>query len=472
MKITKLLFFGILLINIYAFGASNNPPNIIIIYIDDMGYGDIEPFGNKINKTPNLSKMAAEGMKFTSFYSANSVCSPSRAALMTGSYPIRNGMHKGSWRTVLFPKDTHGLHPNELTIAEILKEKGYATACFGKWHLGDQPEFLPLNQGFDTYYGIPYSNDMWPESRASENWKIPPTPLPVLENNEVVGIVNTMEGQAQWCKLFTEASVEYIEKHKDKPFFIYLPHPFIHHPRMARKEFLTSAGIPEDQELDEEMLKTSYKYLIEERTRAQIEEVDWSVGEILNALKENNIAQNTLVLFTSDNGGNMPKSNLPLKGKKGSTWEGGMREPCIFWWPETIPANTENNQIATTMDLLPTIANLVDYKLPKDLNIDGKNIIPMLLGEENTKSEYEAFYYFDEERLEAVRQGDWKLRLGALYNLETDIGETTNVADKNPEIVKRLNWLIEEKQKYFSHCDNTRPHGYNPNPEYLILKNQ
>jgi len=214
-------------------------PNFVVIFIDDMGYGDIGPFGSTINDTPHLDRMAAEGRKLTSFYVASPVCSPSRAALMTGSYPKRVGLAKGSGHVVLFPGDPHGLHPNEITIAEVLKEAGYATGCFGKWHLGDQPQFLPTAQGFDTYFGIPYSNDMWP---GLKRWKFPH--LPVMQDTEVVDQVDNMDDQATLCRRFTEAAVDFIKENKDGPFFVYLPHAFVHGPRLASPEFMARAANP------------------------------------------------------------------------------------------------------------------------------------------------------------------------------------------------------------------------------------
>jgi arylsulfatase A len=443
-------------------------PNFIIIFIDDMGYGDIEPFGSTINETPNLNRMAEEGMCFTSFYSACSVCSPSRAALMTGSYPLRNGMHKGEWRTVMFPKDSRGLNPNEITIAEVLKEKGYATACFGKWHLGDQPEFLPLNHGFDTYLGIPYSNDMWPQNKKAKTWKNGVTPLPILKDNKVIDIVKDMSEQADLCKYFTYAAVDFIKTNKNMPFFIYLPHAFVHHPRLASKKFLKKASVVVP--IDHKRLEHDYNYLLPERTKAQIEEVDWSVGQILNTLRENGLDKNTMVLFTSDNGGARGCSNGPLRGGKGSTCEGGMRVPSIMWWPGTIPAKTKNDEVTSTMDMLPTITNLVNGKLPKERLIDGNNITPMLKGRKQAKSEYKPFFYYKEEKIEAVRFGNWKLREGELYNLKEDIGEKNNVATENTAVVQKLNKYIVEMQEHMDKSKNRRPYGFNTNPQYLKLE--
>lgn len=444
-------------------------PNFVIIFIDDMGYGDIGPFGSEVNSTPSLDRMAKEGMCFTSFYAAAPVCTPSRAALMTGCYPKRVGLATGSWSVVLFPKDTYGLNPDEITVAELLKEKGYATACFGKWHLGDQPEFLPTKHGFDTYFGIPYSNDMWPYQPPAKNWKHFPPPLPLLKNDTVVDLVENMDDQAQLCKLFTDATTDFIRKNKDHPFFVYLPHAFVHHPRNARKNFMDKAGSALD--FDEEKMRTEAEYLIEQRTKAQIEEVDWSVGEILRTLRELGLEKNTMVLFTSDNGGARGCCNAPLRGGKGTTWEGGMRVPTIFWWPGTIPASTSCDEVASTMDVLPTIAKLVGSDIPNDRKIDGKNMVPLLMGTKDAKSSYKAFYYYKQDKLEAVRSGDWKLRVdGQLYNLKEDIGEQIDVANENLDVVERLNKALDEMRNDLDRDENCRPPGMNYNPQYLEMK--
>ena len=442
-------------------------PNFVVIFIDDMGYGDIGPFGSKINKTPHLNRMAAEGMKLTSFYVACAVCTPSRAALMTGCYPKRVGLARGSWGGVLFPKDSHGLNPKEKTIARVLKDAGYATGGFGKWHLGDQPEFLPTRHGFDSYFGIPYSNDMWPGHPGAKRWKNGVCPLPVLRDDKVVNIVKNMDDQAQLCKRFTDAAVAFIKQNKDRPFFVYLPHAFIHHPRNARKEFMNKAGI--EAKMDETKMIRQREYAMRQRTRAQIEEVDWSVGRILDTIRELGLAENTMVIFTSDNGGSMGCSNQPLRGGKGSTWEGGMREPTVAWWPGTIPPKSTCDEVAATMDLLPTFAALGGGKVPDDRVIDGKDIAPLLLGRANAKSPHKAFYYYRGKKLQAVRSGQWKLHTnGQLYNLKKDIGERKNVAKQNPEIVARLKKYLDECRADLDNPKNCRPVGKNMNPQYLV----
>ncbi len=429
--------------------SARKQPNFVVIFIDDMGYGDIEPFGSELNKTPHLNRMAAEGMTLTSFYVAAPVCTPSRAALMTGCYPKRVGLATASWHIVLFPKDSHGLNPKEKTIAEVLKDAGYATGCFGKWHLGDQPEFLPTNHGFDTYFGIPYSNDMWPLSGAAKRWKVAPPPLPVMRNGKVVDIVKDMHDQALLCKRFTDETVAFIRKNRDRPFFAYLPHAFIHGPRKARKEFMDKAG--------------------GNALRAQIEEVDWSTGRILDTIRDLGLDKDTMVIFTSDNGGSGDCCNKPLRGRKGTTWEGGMREPTVAWWPGTIPAKSVCDEIATTMDLLPTFAGLGGGKVPDDRVIDGKDIAPLLLGRSNAKSPHHAFFYYKQNDLQAVRSGQWKLHTNSqLYNLEKDIGEQKNVAEQHPEVVTRLNRYLADCRADLDNPKNCRPVGKNMNPKYLV----
>jgi len=422
-------------------------PNFVVIFIDDMGYGDIEPFGSKVNRTPHLNRMAREGMKLTSFYVAAPVCTPSRAALLTGCYPRRVGLARGSWGGVLFPKDPYGLNPDEKTVAEVLKEAGYATGCFGKWHLGDQPEFLPTKHGFDTYFGIPYSNDMWAKHPRAKKWNNGVCPLPVLRGEQVVDIVENMDDQAQLCKRFTDEAVKFIRSNKNKPFFCYIPHAFVHWPRKAREMFMEKAN--------------------GDATSAQIEEVDWSVGRILDTLRELGLDEDTMVLFTSDNGGARGCVNRPLRGGKGSTWEGGMREPTIAWWPGTIRTNSVCDEVATTMDLLPTFAKLAGGKVPGDRIIDGRDISPLLRDPDNAKSPHEAFFYHRGSDLRAVRSGPWKLHAnGQLYNLDKDIAESNNVAGQNPQVVARLKRYMEDFNADLK--KNSRPVGKVANPKYLV----
>ena len=436
-----------------AAGKGGGKPNFVVIFIDDMGYGDIEPFGSKLNKTPHLSRMAAEGMKLTSFYVAAPVCTPSRAALMTGCYPLRVGLPMGSWHGVLFPGDKHGLHPKEVTVAKVLQSAGYATGCFGKWHLGDQPQFLPTSHGFDYYYGIPYSNDMWP---GLKRWDFPR--LPILRNTEVVGEVKDMADQGDLCRQFTEEAVGFIRKSSKagKPFFVYLPHAFVHHPRAAGKKFVDRATNPDKV------------------TGGQIEEVDWSVGRILQTLRELKRDKDTLVLFTSDNGGSRGCVNAPLRGGKGSTWEGGMREPTLAWWPGRVKAGSTCGELVTAMDVLPTLAKLAGADPPADRILDGKDISPLLLGAPGAKTPHEAFYYYARANLQAVRSGKWKLHVQGprLYDLDQDVGEKTDRAKDHPEVVRRLQALLAKARADLGdgakRGANCRPVGVASDPRTIL----
>ncbi|MEX0819717.1 MAG: sulfatase-like hydrolase/transferase, partial [Pirellulaceae bacterium] len=408
-------------------------PNFIVINIDDLGYGDIQPFGSKLNRTPNLNQMAAEGRKLTCFYAAP-VCSPSRASLMTGCYPKR----VLPIPHVLFPANATGLDPSEITIAELLKEQGYTTGIIGKWHLGDQPEFLPTRHGFDDYYGLPYSNDMGPagdgvKSNLGQPLRKPPAsrqgqpPLPLLRNETVLQRVMPDDQQAI-VERYTQEAVEFLWEHQDDPFFLYLPHSAVHFPLYPGKAFhgKSQNGLFGDW----------------------VEEVDWSVGQVLDTVRQLKLDEKTLVIFTSDNGGQQSHGavNAPLRGGKGSTFEGGMREPTIAWWPKSIPAGTETDAVTSMMDILPTLVTLAGGKTPTDRKIDGGDIWPILADDPNAKSPHDSFYYFRGFELQAVRQGPWKLHLakGELYHLDRDIGESRNVAEENPEVVARLRQLAEE----------------------------
>ncbi len=422
------------------------PPNFVIIFIDDMGYGDIGPFGSTVNETPHLDRMAEEGLKMTSFYVTSPVCTPSRAGLLTGSYPKRVGLAKFSSHTiggnewVLFPGDKTGLNPGEITIADLLKKAGYATGIFGKWHLGDQPQFLPTEQGFDEYFGIPYSNDMWPQNN---NWQFPP--LPVVQSKKVVDTVETMDDQAKLAYRFTKHATDFIREHEDQPFFVYLPHAFIHYPRAARQQFMSDAN---------------------NVTEAQIEEVDWSTGRILQTLREEGLDKNTLVIFTSDNGGAGTDMG-PLRGGKATVWEGGFREPTIAWWPGTIPAGTVTGEMATAMDLLPTFADLAGVELPADRKIDGKNITNLLKSPSKAASPHEYFYYYVKDSLQAVRSGPWKfIRPDKLYHLEQDIGESNNLAAEHPDVVKRLKQAMHRFDRQLE--KNIRKPGKVDHPRPLL----
>jgi len=408
-------------------------PNFVFINIDDMGYADIEPFGSKLNRTPNLTRMAAEGRKLTSFYAAP-VCSPSRAALMTGCYPKR----ALPIPHVLFPANAEGLHPDEVTVAELLKEQGYSTAILGKWHLGDQPEFLPTRQGFDYWYGLPYSNDMGPAAdgiksdlgkplpKTKPNQKGQP-PLPLMRNDTVLQRVLPDDQQAL-VERYTDEAVRFLRQNREKPFFLYLPHSAVHFPIYPGKRFAGQSphGIYSDW----------------------VEEVDWSVGRVLDTLRELKLESRTLVIFTSDNGGTRRASNHPLRGYKGSTWEGGMRVPTIAWWPGRIPGGTATDAITGMFDILPTFVKLAGGQLPADRKLDGVDIWPVLAGDPGAKPPREVFHFFRGLNLEAIREGDWKLRLGdnTLFNLRADLGEATDVAAAHPETVARLQALANRMQ--------------------------
>jgi arylsulfatase A-like enzyme len=414
-------------------------PNFVIIFIDDMGYGDIEPFGSTSNSTPHLSRMADEGVKFTSFYVGWTACSPSRASLMTGCYAKRVG-YDGK---VNFPGEPRGLNPSEITIADLLKGQGYKTGCFGKWHLGDQPEFMPNKQGFDYYFGTPYSNDMWPLGKASRNYP----PLPIMRNEKIAGIVEDGDDQAMLCKYFTDEAVNFIHRNKDKPFFVYLPHAFVHNPRFAREEFMENAGGDVD--------------------KAHVEECDWSVGQILNTLRELDLADNTLVIFTSDNGPSGGMTAAPLRGKKGGpVYEGHMREPTVAWWPGKIPAGSVCDGIATTMDLLPTFAKLAGTEAPTDRVIDGKDISKLFF-KPGSKSPHDRVFYKET----GVRLGKWKLLIGdskdwELYDLETDLSEQNNVIADHPEVVSQLQGLLTAHLAEIE--ANFRPPAFAENPKPIV----
>ena len=369
-------------------------PNFIVINIDDLGYADIGPFGSKINRTPNLDRMAKEGRKLTSFYAAP-VCSPSRAALMTGCYPKR----VLPIPHVLFPGNNVGLSPKEVTVAKVLKAVGYATAIVGKWHLGDQPEFLPNKQGFDLHFGLPYSNDMGPaeDGVKSDLGKPLPKPkgpgqppLPLLRNGVVVKRVLPDDQQAL-LERYTDEAVKFIAANRSGPFFLYLAPNAVHFPVYPGKKWAGKSphGIFSDW----------------------VEEMDWSVGQVLDAVRKNGLAERTLVLFTSDNGGTPRSVNAPLRGHKGSTFEGGMRVPAIAWQPGKVPAGTQTDAVLGMFDVLPTFAALAGGKVPADRKIDGADVWPHLTGVKDAKPAHKTFYYYRGLRLEAVRHGAWKLQI-------------------------------------------------------------
>lgn len=468
------LFAFIYLGTTAVFAASSMPPNIIIIFTDDQGYADLGCFGGTHISTPRLDRMAEEGSRLTSFYVAAPLCTPSRAALMTGCYPKRIDMAVGSNDfPVLLAADAKGLNPDEITIAEVLKEAGYRTGMFGKWHLGDQPEFLPTRQGFDEFFGIPYSHDIHPYHTKQEKYQFPP--LPLLDGEKVI----ELDPDANYLtKRLTERAVKFIEAHKDGPFFLYLPHPIPHRPLHASPEFMQDVPETIKAKLEQEKVSGRIDYKTRDNLYKQaINEIDWSVGRILDTLKAQGIDDNTLVIFFSDNGPIIGKAT-PLKGRKGSTHEGGMREPTVIRWPGKIPAGVVNDEIMTAMDLLPTIAKLTGAKMPTDRVIDGKDIWPVLTG--NGKSPHEAFFYHRDNELRAVRSGKWKLHLEqvkrvkgqnagktkpALFNLEADIGEKNNVYADHPNVVARLRKYVKIFEEELA--QNSRPAAFVENPKPL-----
>lgn len=439
---TLLCFVDVLYFGVDLHACQPSKPNVVIIFIDDLGYGDVGFNGATVARTPNIDRMASEGMQFTDFYVGCAVCSGSRASLMTGCHYQRLSV-----RRVLFPHSQKGLHPDEVTLADMLKDAGYRTACIGKWHLGHLPPCLPTDQGFEQYWGIPYSNDMWidPANKLADNILLRNgitlsdlkaghkvrNEVPVFRNDEVI---EYPADQATLTRRYTERSVQFIKEHAGQPFFLYLPHTMVHVPLAVSEEF----NNPE-------------KDLI---TNA-IEEVDWSVGQILSALRESGLADNTLVIFTSDNGAAVG-SSMPLRGKKRSVYDGGIREPTVMWWPGRIPEGSICREITATIDVMPTLVELCGGRLPPR-RIDGKNIWPLMSGRPGAASPHE--YYVLTYGPGTVRSGRWKYypwQEGTvdtfrdkplptpsaypvqLYDLQRDIGETQNVAESNPDVVRRL----------------------------------
>jgi len=432
-------------------------PNIVIIFMDDMGYADIGPFGGHKMLTPNLNRMADEGRRFTDFYVSQAVCSASRTSLLTGCYNVRVGM-----QGALGPASKEGIHADEVTLGELCQQQDYATACFGKWHLGSHPQFLPLQNGFDEYFGLPYSNDMWPfhpevmHLPMEERLKRWPH-LPLIDGNAIVNEQMTPNDQKLLTSQYTEHAVSFIDRHAERPFFLYLAHSMVHVPLFVSDKFEGKSG----------------KGLFSD----VIMEVDWSVGQVLEALKRNKVDQNTLVIFTSDNGpwlsyGDHAGSADPLREGKGTMFDGGCRVPFLARWPGKIPANSSCSEPAMTIDILPTVAQLIKAELPKHL-IDGKDIWPLLAGEEGAQSPQEAYYFYWGHNLHAVRSGQWKLHLPhdyrtlsgrpggtggiptkydagrielSLFDLKSDPGESMNVADQQHEVVARLQALAKSIQ--------------------------
>ncbi|MCF6223738.1 MAG: sulfatase [Flavobacteriaceae bacterium] len=447
-----LIILFLQLFNFYSFSQSaieetrngNVKPNIIIIFADDLGYGDLSCYGHPTIETPNLDKMANEGQKWTSFYAAASVCTPSRAGLITGRYPIRSGMC-GEKSRVLFPNSTGGIPESEITIAEQLKKAGYATAAIGKWHLGHQTSYLPTNNGFDSYFGIPYSNDMDRENAEGlSNKEIFWTPdikyfnVPLIKGDKEI---ERPAYQHTLTKRYNEKAVAFIKKNKKKPFFLYLAHNLPHVPLFASSEFINKSkrGIYGDV----------------------VQEIDFGVGEIIKTLKELNIDKNTLVVFTSDNGPWLSYRELGgsaglLRDGKGTTWEGGMRVPGIFWWPGKLKPGIVTN-IGSTMDLFSTASSLAKIDLPNDRKIDGVDLSPDLFGL-GTAARNEMIYYRG-QKIFAARKGAYKLhyvtqtsyvkdakktvyKKPILFNLDVDPSETNNIANENPKIIEEINKMV------------------------------
>jgi arylsulfatase A len=458
------------------------PPNFIVVFCDNLGYGDIEPFGSTLHRTPNLNRMAEEGRKFTHFCVTAGVCTPSRSSIMTGCYSQRVGMHDNPRDgQVLRPISPYGLNPSEITIAEVLKPHGYATGIIGKWHLGDQPEFLPTRQGFDSFFGIPYSDDMTYEvgqriGERLEGFKWPP--LPLLEDEKVL---EAPVDRDLLTKRYSDRALQFIEANKDQPFFLYLPEAM---PGSTSAPFASPAfkGKSRNGPWGD-----------------SIEELDWSVGRILDKLVELDIDKRTLVIWTSDNGAPMARdinspargTNRPLHGRGYTTAEGAFRVPTIVWWPGKVPAGTECQELATTMDLLPTFARLAGGEPPDDRIIDGHDIRPLILGEPGAKSPYEVFYYYSRDQLQAVRSGPWKLFLPLegvtrhphfrkgkkaqplLFNVVDDIASTKNLAGQHPDQVRRLTALAEIARADLGDRDragaNQRAPGKIENPKPQVL---
>jgi len=429
-------------------------PNFVVVFIDDMGYGDAGCFGATGYQTPNIDKIASQGMRFTNFYAAQPVCSASRAALLSGCYPNRIG-----FSGALFPNAKVGINPNETTLAEMLKEKGYATAIYGKWHLGDQKEFLPLQHGFDEYLGLPYSNDMWPikldgsRAKPDENRANYPD-LPLIEGNETVELISTFAQMDKLTTRYTEKAVDFINRNAKNPFFLYVPHSMGHVPLGVSEKF---KGKSEQGMYGDVMM-----------------EIDWSVGEIRKALAANGIEENTVFIFTSDNGpwlnyGNHAGSAGGMREGKGTNWEGGQRVPFVIQWPGIIPAGVVCNQLACAIDILPSFAEISGATLPKN-KIDGVSLVDLWKGNVEAQPRHKLLYYYNKNNLNAVRKDNWKLILphtwdsydtipgndgnggprvrvktetAELYNLQRDPGEQFNLASFYPEKIAELMKVTE-----------------------------
>ncbi len=440
-------------------------PNVILINADDLGYGDLGCYASEVNDTPYLNEMAENGTVFTSNYSASAICTPSRAGLMTGCYPPRVSVNR-----VLFPGEAYGLCREEYTMGNLFKDSGYKTMIIGKWHLGDQSEFLPCNFGFDDYYGLPFSNDMGRQMLADGTVSEYP-PLPLMSGNEVI------EEQPDQCSLterYTEKAVDFIRKNKENNFFLYLAHMHVHLPLYSHQRF-----VDESKNGD---------------FGACVAELDWSCGVIMNEIKKLGLSENTLIIFTSDNGSKAAygASNYPLRGNKFQSWEGGFRVPFIAMWEGKIKANHRSDKMISHMDLLPTFADILGAELP-DKKRDGKNILATLTDDEAVREDFVYFTYRVKDGLglvaiDAVRKGDYKLffnradtqtsentSVKELYNLKEDISESVNIYDENPLIVAELTEIFEAYQKTLGNYENNitgcevRPYGIVENPVPLTV---
>jgi len=450
-----------------SLAAPQKHPNIILFFVDNLGHGDLGCTGSQQHRTPHIDRLAEEGLKLNSFYSASGVCTPSRAALLTGCYPRRVNMHESeTGSAVLRPVSSKGLHPDERTIAEVLKSVGYTTGIFGKWHLGDQPSFLPTRHGFDEYLGIPYSDDMTP--REGTPWP----PLPLIKEEDVIEAPVDRNLLASQC---TKAAVDFIARHRHQHFFLYVPHPM---PGSTKTPFASQA-------FRGKSANGSYG--------DSVEELDWCTGEILRALDAYQLTSNSLVIWTSDNGAPRRQppqgSCAPYKGYGYDTSEGAMRMPCLARWPGHIPAGTSSDALCTTMDLLPTFAAIAHAELPAH-KIDGHNILPILTSPQSETSPWDTcgFGYYRLGQLQAIRAGQWRLDLPlsaafvtlgrktkptplALYNVVTDVSQEHDVASSRPDIVSRLTALAQPIRKEIGDVGQPglgqRPAGMVPNPRPL-----
>jgi len=435
-------------------------PNVVIIFMDDMGYGDPVCYGGGPYQTPNIDALAAQGLRFTDFYVAQAVCTASRSALLTGCYPTRIGISGAIDHNAKF-----ALNPNEETIAELLKHKGYKTSIVGKWHLGHKVPHLPLQNGFDEFYGLPYSNDMWAFDYNGEPWKDTSfwrakyPPLPLIEGNKTIKIISGFDDQDQLTADYTSRAMSFINRNRNNPFFLYLAHSMVHVPLGVSGKFKGKSGAGMFGDV--------------------MEEVDWSVGEVIGALKENDLLNNTIVIFTSDNGpwltfGNHAGNTAGLREGKGTAWDGGLKVPCIISWPGHIRPGMVCNKLFTTMDVLPTLVDICGADKPVK-KIDGVDFKEVLLGNTDSNPRDEFAYYYDRNNLKAIRKGQWKLVFPArsqtygppatiggdrypgkyaavdvplgLYDLSTDPGEDRDVKDKYPELVSRLTKIADNYRR-------------------------